>query len=290
MAATEASQTHSLNLSPELKVPKLPPVQGIVFLTIRICKGCRHESNEPNPLIQRVRVENGCDIPCWPWLHGDIPLPDGAQCRICPFAHRVAGYKVTLDQTLSECRNSLELTAEWYGVVKFTIDQLNAGKMKLNMRLRGAAKRDEMINVFNNVRQRCVTVQRSFKMVVSARKRGVPVEDWKKANKDKDPITEGHMVMPIMIMGKGLIDHVVESKGRYDNEVDVDFQQELGITLTETVDDGSLTARAGQQQDRFDSLFTDTIGQSFGRASAAKRVPEPEHVPAQAPHAEEELA
>ena len=41
------------------------------------------------------------------------------------------------------------------------------------------------------------------------------------------------------------------------------------MNLIEEVDDGALTARANQQQDRFDAIIADTIGHSMGRASDA---------------------
>ena len=112
-------------------------------------------------------------------------------------------------------------------------------------------------------------------MIVTQKNRGVPVDEWKKVNKNKCPLQEGHTVMPVMIVGKGLVDHVVESKGKYKNEVDIDYANEVGVHLTETIDDGSVTARAGQQQDRFDSLIADTLGQGFARASEALRVQDP---------------
>ena len=46
-----------------------------------------------------------------------------------------------------------------------------------------------------------------------------------------------------------------------DGEIDIDFVQENSLTLTEMLDDGALTARAGQQQDRFDALVAGSLGE-----------------------------
>lgn len=138
---SETGSDISLNLSPDLKFPKRPPPEGITFLKLAVCKSCKHESNEPNPLVDSVRASNEADCPCWPWLYGDHKLPEGRQCKLCPFAHRIAGYPGTLDDTLNAQKGSLEKTAEWFGVLRFVIDNINAGKMKLVMRVKGAKKK-----------------------------------------------------------------------------------------------------------------------------------------------------
>ena len=57
------------------------------------------------------------------------------------FAHRIAGYPGTLDDTLNAQKGSLEKTAELLGVLRVVIDNINAGKMKLVMRVKGAKKK-----------------------------------------------------------------------------------------------------------------------------------------------------
>ena len=56
-----------------------------------------------------------------------------------------------------------------------------------------------------------------------------------------------------------------------DGEIDIDFVQEHGMTLTEMLDDGALTSRAGQQQDRFNALVAGSLGQMADVTDAQAR-------------------
>jgi len=58
---------------------------------------------------------------------------------------------------------------------------------------------------------------------------------------------------------EGEVDHVVKKVGA-DGEMDIAFVRERGMTFTEMLDDGALTARAGQQQDRFNALVVGSLG------------------------------
>ena len=278
MALSKRAKSHgssvstvSLSISPELQIEKRRPPDGITFLKICACKGCNHSSSEPNPIHEGLQSVNNVVGPCWPWLRGDYHLPEGRVCKLCPFAHRLAGYTMTLDDLIAETKSSVDKTAEWHGVLKATVELLNTNRVVLCMRLRGS-KKDEMYNVFNKIKKRVVTIQRSFSLVVTQRNRGVPVTDWKEAHDGKDPAAEGHTIMPLYIQGKGMVEHVVESKGQYKNEVDVDFTSSVGISLTEDIDDGSLTLRAGQQQDRFDTLVDTTLGSCSSVAATARPI------------------
>ena len=68
-------------------------------------------------------------------------------------------------------------------------------------------------------------------------------------------------------------------KVNQDGEIDIDFVQENSLTLTDMLDDGALTARAGQQQDRFDALVAGSLGEMASVVGAqAQQRALPSHV------------
>ena len=83
------------------------------------------------------------------------------------------------------------------------------------------------------------------------------------------------------ISSEGEVDHVVERVGE-EGEIDIDFVQETGMTLTEMLDDGALTARAGQQTDRFNALVAGSVGEMASvTASQARQRALPSHLAAE---------
>ena len=83
------------------------------------------------------------------------------------------------------------------------------------------------------------------------------------------------------IRSEGEVDHVVERVGE-EGEIDIDFVQETGMTLTEMLDDGALTARAGQQTDRFNALVAGSVGEMASvTASQARQRALPSHLAAE---------
>ena len=247
----------SLVISPEIRIPKLPSPAGIVFLKVVDCKSCKHTNAEPNPLLEEVRTDPKLQGEGWPWQYGDCTLPEGRECAICPFAHRVGGYAESFDKLMERCKKNTDACIEWYGVVKFSVEMLNRQKIKYKCTLRGPA-RDSMTMLFDQVRKRSVQLQRSFKLKVTQRNTGLPVDIWKERHDGKDPVAAGRMVVPVFIQGQGTVDHVVTRKGDQ-HEVDIDFEQATGVSLFELLDDGSLTSRSGQQTDVFNLAVQGTI-------------------------------
>ena len=83
------------------------------------------------------------------------------------------------------------------------------------------------------------------------------------------------------ICSEGEVDHVVERVGK-EGEIDIDFVQETGMTFTEMLDDGALTARAGQQTDRFNALVAGSVGEMASvTASQARQRALPLHLAAE---------
>ena len=192
----------SIGLSPEIRITKLPTPPSIIFFKVVPCKSCKHMSNEGNCIIKEVRKENNCDGECWPWRYGDSTNPEGRQCNICPFAHRISSYNMTLEELILKSKDDESLLVEWFGVLRFTVDMINTGKIKIGCRLKDG-KKDVFCELFERVKHRTVTIQKSFKMVISQRNKGIPKEFWYKNNPGKTPEVEGHLVVPVFIQGRG---------------------------------------------------------------------------------------
>ena len=137
--SVKSSSDKSLVISPEIRIAKQDPPPDLKPMKVLQCKTCRHESNEASPILEQFRI-NGLEGPTWPWLYGDGVLPEGRQCKICPFVHRLGGYKVPLDQLLTQMKDNTDATVEWYGVLKATIDMVNTGKVRLDSRFRGTTR------------------------------------------------------------------------------------------------------------------------------------------------------
>ena len=137
--SVKSSSDKSLVISPDIRIAKQDPPPDLKPIKILQCKTCKHESNEASPILEQFR-SNGLGGATWPWLYGDGVLPEGRQCKICPFAHRLGGYKVPLDQLLIQMKDNTDATVEWYGVLKATIEMVDAGKVKLDSRFRGSTR------------------------------------------------------------------------------------------------------------------------------------------------------
>ena len=137
--SVKSSSDKSLVISPEIRIAKQDPLPDLKPMKVLRCKTCRHESNEASPILEQFR-SNGLEGATWPRLYGDGVLPEGRQCKICPFAHRLGGYKVPLDQLLAQMKDNTDSTVEWYGVLKATIEMINTGKVKLDSRFRGSTR------------------------------------------------------------------------------------------------------------------------------------------------------
>ena len=131
--SVKTSSGKTLVISPEIRIAKQDPPPDLKLIKILQCKICRHESNEASPILEQFR-SNGLVGATWQRLYGDGVLPEGRQCKICPFAHRLGGYKIPLEQLLIKMKGDTDATVEWYGVLKATTEMVNTGKMKLDSR------------------------------------------------------------------------------------------------------------------------------------------------------------
>ena len=134
-------------------------------------------SNEGNPIKEEARKDNGCDGDCWPWLKGDSTNPEGRQCKRCPFAHRIAGYNISLNDLIVKAKDDDNLLLEWFGCLRFCVDAINSGKMKISSRLKDGRK-EVFCDLFERVKSRTVMIQKTFKMVISQRNKGLPKDRW----------------------------------------------------------------------------------------------------------------
>ena len=98
---------------------------------------------------------------------------------------------------------------------------------------------------------------------------------WKERNQGKDPKAEGHLVQRLPVPGKGMQEMVILRKlpeGEYDMDLNVD----TGIAMTQHMDDGTRTLRAGQQQATFESMAQGITGNIVGKgAKVLPQNPEP---------------
>ena len=58
-------------------------------------------------------------------------------------------------------------------------------------------------DLFERVKRRTVEIQKTFKMVISQRNKGLPKDQRCVKNPGKIPEGEGHLVVPVFIQGRG---------------------------------------------------------------------------------------
>jgi hypothetical protein len=223
-------------------------------------------SNELNPLLKGA-FSRCAKRPTWPWLNGSVLQPKGMICRLCEWSFAIGGFSGEGDGQHKDTdalhlamkdNKTGTLTDEWAEVQKEVIIKINKGQ--ITQRLRGNKRAKIMGNMVES-RRRIVELVKSEGTRVIEPMRAIALDRWMAKHPESNPREEGHIVRPIHLPGRGLIECVCMRKlpdGEYDVEVDVNIQS----MIRERVDDGLGRIRRGQEEAKQKQLATSTTALS----------------------------
>lgn len=224
-----------------------PKYEEMTFLRVRMCKCCRHSSNEPNP----VTTGPNATWPSWPWRYGSPRAPSGAICRFCPTLLGLAGFKNefrTLGEVAEKMKTSETLADEWRAAHEQLIKAFNSGRLK--KKIRGNV-RTVVNGELSKIRTRVVETIKRTGMRTIEKFRAVALTKWKKKFPGRDPVEDGFLVRVLPIKNEKV--ECVLIRKLPDMEWDLELDTSLDVLMKETMDDGSLSLRESQQDNVFES-------------------------------------
>ena len=103
------------------------------ILSIKTCRTCLHSTNERNPCRGILNLWY-----YWPWAAGTRSQPTGRQCRLCPIAFKLGGFKSeysTLEAMSKDMAKGINKTLpdEFASCLNKAIAFINEGKLTMRV-------------------------------------------------------------------------------------------------------------------------------------------------------------